>query len=93
MWEGAVALRPDSARFFTFPLPMLREVRAQYEARTYAEARRGDVMLVELTPGLDRLQMQPCGRFDPPNPEEWEFVARHLRKPPWNWDISAYRRK
>jgi|GEM_PF-4320304 len=93
LWESAIAVRPDSARFFTFPLPMLRKVREQYEAQTYAEAKSGDVMLVELSPGLDRLQMQPCGQFDPPDPKEWEFVARHLRNPPWNWDILAYRKK
>jgi len=91
LWEGAVALRPNSARFFTFPLPMLRKVREQYEAQTYAEAKSGDVMLVELSPGLDRLQMQPCGRFDPPDPKEWDFVAHHQRL--WTWDIYAYRKK
>jgi hypothetical protein len=89
-------MRPQSARFFTFPLPVLREFRERYEREVYADVTKGDVLLVDAPPDfqeLKRLQAMPCGHFTPPDPKLWEFVARHQRKPPWNWDISAYRRK
>lgn len=92
-WEGAVAVRPETARMFRFPLPMLREFRKRYEDGIYADAKPGDILLVEPPPATDRLQYQPVGQFYPPDPNVWEFVRRHQRPAPWDWDISAYRRK
>jgi len=93
LWEGAVVVMPRTERMFRFPLPMLREFRKSYEDGIYANAKMGDILLVELPCADDRLQMLPYGSFDPPDPNEWEFVKRHQRPPPWGWDISAYRRK
>ena len=92
-WEGAIAVMPKTARMFRFPLPMPREVRQSYEARIYATAKPGDILLVDPAPATDRLQYRAIGQFYPPDPNVWEFVRRHQRPAPWDWDIAAYRRK
>lgn len=99
LFPEAMALAPEKSRFYTFPLPMLKNVRKAYEDSAYADVQAGDVMIIPTHehPSLSRLLRRPVGAYHPPDPNQWDFVKRHVRLFPgsiqWGWDLSVYRHR
>ncbi|MFM1794247.1 MAG: hypothetical protein RL642_632 [Bacteroidota bacterium] len=96
MWAEAGEVIPEKAVSYKFPMPMLKEIRQQYEEYIYDDVQKGDILIVELNAirAEDRFGENPIRTFTPPNQNEWKFLQRYQKMIPGRvvtgWNLMVY---
>jgi hypothetical protein len=82
-WDISFHAGLSDVRFYTFPLPMTREVVSAFEELTFCDTPKGSILL------FDRDYVETCpfnngGSFDPRKTSGWELLETKT----WHYDFS-----
>lgn len=96
MWPAAITDKRHQIRWFTLPIASRRELRKAYEKTAYADAKPGDMLIVDHggTGQTDRFGLYPTFSITPPDPALWTPTENHKHlfegSMPWGIDLSIY---
>ncbi len=95
-WPAAIADQQHEIRWFTVPIASTRETRQNYEREAYADAKPGDILIIENGGAgqADKFGLYPTFPTHPPATDQWIQIDNHkLLFPgtvPWGLDLSIY---
>jgi hypothetical protein len=96
LWAAACEKGKPAIRWFTFPVVSSRMTREAYEKLTYADAKPGDILIIENSSARqpDKFGNFPTFATTPPDPERWRHLSDRRwmfsGSSPWGIDLSLY---
>lgn len=96
LWPAATLEKDRDIRWFTFPVASSAATRKRYEAAAYADAKPGDILIIENGGAAqeDRFGVYPTFAILPPDPRVWRHVEDQKKifpgSVPWGIDLSIY---
>lgn len=96
LWPVAVEDTSHTIRWFTFPIASKWTTRRRYEELAYANAKRGDILILDQgdPAQVDRFGLFPTFEIHPPDPAKWKHLRdHHMMFPgtiPWGINLSLF---